>query len=148
MLSNSRSKPFWTNLQKAAFVNIAVEKALEANVPKEFGAVFFWKEVFAEAARKVSQLLLENIKIFFVVFYLIGKVAVGKRFVSRLLWTGCIWTECWRWFRRRIGWLGLCHRLRHPWRRSRVIQVLDDHVKPEVGLNYFITWVNLEVAMQ
>jgi len=41
MPSNSRSKPFWTNLQKAAFVNIAVEKALEANVPKEFGAVFF-----------------------------------------------------------------------------------------------------------
>jgi len=41
-------------LQKAAFIDGAVEKALEADVPKEVGAVFICEEVFAEAAREVG----------------------------------------------------------------------------------------------
>jgi len=49
-------------LQKAAFVDGAVEKALEANVPEEVGAVLVCKEVLAEVAREVGQLLLEHIK--------------------------------------------------------------------------------------
>jgi hypothetical protein len=67
-------------LQKASFVNWAVEKALEANVPEEVGAVFVCKEVLVEASREVGQLLLEHIHSvsFFVVFNLICEVAVGK----------------------------------------------------------------------
>lgn len=67
-------------MQKAAFVDRAVEKALETNVPEEVGAVFVCKEVLVEAAREVGQLLLEHSHCvsFFVVFDLVYEEAVGK----------------------------------------------------------------------
>jgi len=42
------------SLQKAAFVDRAVEKALETNIPEEVGAVFVCEEVFAKITGKVG----------------------------------------------------------------------------------------------
>ena len=67
-------------MQKAAFVDRAVEKTLEANVPEKVRAVFFCKEVLVEAACEVSKLLLEHSHCvsFSVVFNLVCELAVRK----------------------------------------------------------------------
>ena len=48
------------SLEEGSFINWTVEESLEANIPEEIVSVLLSKEVFREAARVVSQLLLHH----------------------------------------------------------------------------------------